>query len=126
MHEAEWSAVEQAIAGEMRLLDPHVRSSPKTVEELLDPEFFEIDRSGRRRNRAEILKMLQNEQHQGSERVRVRDMVGRLLAPGIVHLTFATEVGDLHALRTSIWRQGPEGTWRAYYHQGTPAAAYKS
>ena len=125
MHEAEWSAVEQAIAGEMRLLDPHVRSSPEAAKELLDPEFFEVGRSGRRWNRTEILKMLQREQREEGERVRARDMVGRSLAPGIVHLTFVTEVGGLRALRTSIWRQGPDGTWRIYYHQGTPAAPYE-
>lgn len=126
MQDTEWSAVEQAIMGETRLLDPRVRSSPEAAGKLLDPEFFEVGRSGRRWNRAETLEMLKREQREEGERVRVKDMVGRLLAPGIVHLTFATEVGGVRALRTSIWRQGPDGTWRSYYHQGTPAASYET
>ena len=41
-------AVQAAIAGELRLLDPEVCASPVLVSELLDPEFGEIGASGRR------------------------------------------------------------------------------
>ncbi|MCG5216525.1 nuclear transport factor 2 family protein [Streptosporangium sp. KLBMP 9127] len=40
-------AVQAAIDGELRLLDPEVRASPALVRELLDPEFTEIGASGR-------------------------------------------------------------------------------
>ncbi|MFD5346742.1 hypothetical protein [Streptomyces anulatus] len=41
-------AVQAAIEGEMRLLDPEVRASPARVLELLDPAFIEFGASGRR------------------------------------------------------------------------------
>src|SRR6478735_6257157 len=40
-------AVQAAIDGELRLLDPEVRASPALFRELMDPEFTEIGASGR-------------------------------------------------------------------------------
>ncbi|MDQ0990802.1 hypothetical protein [Streptomyces sp. V3I7] len=41
------SAVQAAVDGELRLLDPEVRASPALVLELLDRDFTEIGASGR-------------------------------------------------------------------------------
>lgn len=122
-------AVQQAIAGELRLLEPRVRASRRLAAELLDPEFTEVGKSGRRWDRETMLAELvtmdgprEPSPTEGTEppRVRVSDMVGRLLAPNLVHLTYTTEVGDARALRSSLWRRGADGEWRVYYHQGTP------
>ncbi|WP_159944425.1 MULTISPECIES: DUF4440 domain-containing protein [unclassified Nocardiopsis] len=118
-------AVRQAIEGELRLLDPRVRASRRLAGELLDPEFTEIGKSGRRWDRESILAALPTMDGPGPQegpRVRVRDMVGRMPAPGLVHLAYATEVDGVRALRSSLWRLGADGRWRLYHHQGTPVA----
>ncbi|MFD6948524.1 DUF4440 domain-containing protein [Nocardiopsis sp. TSRI0078] len=124
-------AVQQAIEGELMLLEPHVRASRRLAAELLDTEFTEVGKSGRCWDRESMLAELATmdshpdaggpgEAGAGRRRVRVTDMVGRLLAPDLVHLTYATEVGGARARRSSLWRRGADGTWRMYYHQGTP------
>jgi hypothetical protein len=47
-------AVEAAIQGELRLLDPEIRRSPEQVGALLHPEFHEFGASGRRWDRASV------------------------------------------------------------------------
>lgn len=114
--------VEQAIAAELRLLDPDVRTSPSLAAELLHPDFTEVGRSGRRWDRASILAALPTMAGSTAQgRVRVSDMVGTVLAPGIVHLTYATEAEGVRAWRSSLWLRGDDGAWRMLYHQGTPA-----
>lgn len=48
------AAVEAAIEGELRLLDPEIRRSPELVGTLLHPEFHEFGASGRIWDRASI------------------------------------------------------------------------
>ncbi|RKS08796.1 hypothetical protein DFP74_4518 [Nocardiopsis sp. Huas11] len=116
--------VDQAIAAELRLLDPDVRVSPSLASELLHPDFTEVGRSGRRWDRASILSALPTmagSTHQG--RVQVSGMTGRALAPGVVHLAYATQVEGVRAWRSSVWLRGGDGAWRVLYHQGTPTRA---
>ncbi|GGK51200.1 hypothetical protein GCM10010094_09290 [Streptomyces flaveus] len=40
--------VNEAVAGELRLMDSNVRASRSLARELLDPEFVEVGASGRR------------------------------------------------------------------------------
>jgi hypothetical protein len=40
--------VNHAIAGELQLMDPHVRDSRERAGQLLDPEFVEVGASGQR------------------------------------------------------------------------------
>ncbi|MEU8249754.1 DUF4440 domain-containing protein [Nonomuraea sp. NPDC048916] len=54
-------SVQGAMDGEMRLLDPEVRSSATLIAELLDPDFTEIGSSGRLRDRAAIMETLPRE-----------------------------------------------------------------
>jgi hypothetical protein len=51
-------AVEAAVQGELRLLDPEVRASPELVGALLHPEFHEFGASGRHWDRASIIAAL--------------------------------------------------------------------
>ncbi|MFE3456113.1 DUF4440 domain-containing protein [Nocardiopsis aegyptia] len=118
--------VEQAVAAELRLLDPAVRTSPDLAAQLLHPDFSEVGRSGRRWDRASILAALPTMAGStGQDRVRVDGMSGRSLAPGVVHLTYATEAAGVRAWRSSLWVRDEGGAWRVLYHQGTPAEALR-
>ncbi|WP_329117056.1 nuclear transport factor 2 family protein [Streptomyces sp. NBC_01465] len=115
--------VAAAIAGELRLLDPSVRSSRALAAQLLDPEFVEVGASGRRWTYEEMLAALPGMRGaaQDGPRAEVSGMAGVLLAPGLVHLTYETAFGEERARRSSIWRREQGSSdWRLLYHQGTP------
>jgi len=118
--------VNQAIAAELQLMDPRVRASRERAGQLLDPEFVEFGRSGRRWTYETMLAELPG--HPGSSpdapRFEPSDTAGVLLAPGLVHLTYETVLGERRTRRSSIWRKadGAAG-WRMYYHQATPVPA---
>ncbi|MEU5164512.1 DUF4440 domain-containing protein [Streptomyces sp. NPDC020875] len=123
----ETTAVAAAIAAELRLMDPLVRSSREEAARLLDPEFTEVGASGRHWTYETMLAGLAD--HPGSSAdgpgYEPSGFAGRLLAPGVVHLTFETRLGDRRARRSSIWREHPAtatgpAVWRMYYHQVTP------
>ncbi|MFF6983687.1 DUF4440 domain-containing protein [Streptomyces sp. NPDC008343] len=115
--------VNQAIAGELQLMDPRVRASRERAAQLLDPEFVEVGGSGRRWTREAMLDELPD--HPGSSvdapRYEPSGMSGVLLAPGLVHLTFETMIGERRTRHSSIWRKrdGVAAGWRMYYHQAT-------
>ncbi|MFF4498713.1 DUF4440 domain-containing protein [Streptomyces sp. NPDC001546] len=110
---AEANEVEEAIRGELRLMDPTVRTSRAEARQLLDPEFVEVGASGRRWSYEEILAELPEMPGNSEEGPRYvpSGMTGVALAPGVVHLTY----------ETTLWcRLGEEAGWRMYYHQATP------
>ncbi|MFH8798605.1 DUF4440 domain-containing protein [Streptomyces sp. NPDC017936] len=116
-------AVNAAIEGELRLLDPAVRSSRTEAVRLLDPEFTEVGSSGRRYTYEDMIAWLPD--HPGSSATgpvyEPSEITGVLLAPGLVHLTYETRFDGRRARRSSLWRKRDEETgWRMYYHQGTP------
>lgn len=113
-------AVQAAIAGETRLLDPDVRASPELVSALLDPAFTEIGASGRRWDATSILAVMSAGPVDPESPVRVSEMNGVVLAPGIVHLTYFADGNGRRAWRSSLWRMTETG-WRMYFHQGTLA-----
>ncbi|MEU6985756.1 nuclear transport factor 2 family protein [Streptomyces sp. NPDC046324] len=114
--------IDEAIAAELRLMDPSVRSSRALSRELLDPDFVEIGASGRRWTYAEMLAALSEIAGGSAEGPRYEPsaMNGTVLAPGLVHLTYDTHIDGHHAHRSSLWRRHTDGTWRMYYHQATP------
>jgi len=114
--------VRQAVAAELRLMDPAVRASPERAGRLLDPEFVEVGGSGRRWTYETMLAQLAG--HEGSSadgpRYEPSEISGVRLAPGLVHLTFETLLGERRTRHSSIWRKGEGGEgWRMYYHQAT-------
>ncbi|GFH34406.1 nuclear transport factor 2 family protein [Streptomyces pacificus] len=111
-------AVQAAIDGELRLLDPEVRACPAGVLELLDPEFTEIGASGQRWDAESILKVTSDGSVSPESPVEVSEMSGVVLAPGIVHLTYFADSQGRRAWRSSLWRLTDTG-WRMYFHQGT-------
>jgi len=82
----------------------------------------EVGASGQRWTYEAMLAELPD--HPGSSldapRFEPSEISGVLLAPGLVHLTFETMLGERRTRHSSIWRKG-EGAagWRMYYHQAT-------
>ncbi|MDQ0604495.1 hypothetical protein QF037_008840 [Streptomyces canus] len=111
-------AVQAAIDGELRLLDPEVRASPARVLALLDSEFTEIGASGRRWDVESILSVTSGGSVSADSPVEVSEMSGAVLAPGVVHLTYLAENQGRRTWRSSLWRLTDTG-WRMYFHQGT-------
>ncbi|MFR9787488.1 DUF4440 domain-containing protein [Streptomyces sp. MB22_4] len=119
----ETDEVREAIAGELRLMDPGVRATRALVRELLDPDFVEVGASGRRWTYEEMVAALpeMDGATESGPRYEPSDFTGVLLSPGLVHLTYETTLAGNRARRSSLWRkQGPASTWRMYYHQATP------
>ncbi|MDQ0986165.1 nuclear transport factor 2 family protein [Streptomyces sp. V2I9] len=115
--------VNAAIQGELRLLDPAVRLSRSAAEALLDPEFVEVGASGRRWTYEEMLAALPGLDggDVNGPRFEPSGMTGVVLAPGLVHLTYACVIDGARSRRSSLWRRREgDGSWRMYYHQGTP------
>jgi hypothetical protein len=106
-------AVQAAIDGELRLLDPEVRASPALVLELLDPKFTEIGASGRWWDTESILTVTSAGTVSPEAPVKVSNMSGTLLAPGIVHLTHFADNQGRRVWRSSLWRLTETG-WRMY------------
>ncbi|MER6121351.1 nuclear transport factor 2 family protein [Streptomyces sp. NPDC001795] len=113
------SAVQAAIDGELRLLDPEIRRSPELAGALLHPDFREFGASGRRWDRASIMDALASATDPGEQPIVASRMAGVRLAPDLVHLTFDTENNGRRAHRSSLWRRTDDG-WLLYFHQGTP------
>ncbi|MGW1881380.1 nuclear transport factor 2 family protein [Streptomyces sp. NPDC001970] len=118
-------AVAAAIEGELRLLDPVVRTEPSLLAELLHPDFLEFGASGRRWTRDAIIELLSGKGSQTHKPVTASEMTGTQLAPDVVHLTFVTEVNGRRAHRSSLWRLTGD-VWRLYFHQGTLISADES
>ncbi|MEU6893005.1 DUF4440 domain-containing protein [Streptomyces sp. NPDC046557] len=119
----EADGVGEAIARELRLMDPHVRTSRALARRLLDPEFVEVGASGRRWTYDDMVAALPEMEGAaaGGPRYEPSEMTGVALAPGLVHLTYTTVIDGQRARRSSLWRRDDvDGTWRMYYHQATP------
>ncbi|MFE5495701.1 DUF4440 domain-containing protein [Streptomyces virginiae] len=115
--------VAEAVAREMRLMSPGVRTSRALTDGLLDPEFVEVGASGRRWDRSAMLAALPDLEGGAEDgpRYEPAGMTGVELAPGVVHLTYETTIDGRRARRSSIWRRAADGSgWRMYYHQATP------
>ncbi len=113
-------AVEAAMEGELRLLDPEVRASPELFGALLHPEFTEVGASGTRWDRETIGEVLMDgSAPAGRPATTVSRMRGVQLADELVHLTYDTDDNGRRAHRSSLWRRTDDG-WRLWFHQGTP------
>ncbi|ATL31351.1 DUF4440 domain-containing protein [Streptomyces formicae] len=115
-------AVQAAIEGELRLLDPEVRASPELFGALMHPEFTEFGSSGTRWDRASIMRALMAAPDPGSRPTTTSGMRGVQLADDVVHLTFDTDDNGRRAHRSSLWRRTEDG-WRIWFHQATPFTA---
>ena len=107
------------IERELALLTSEFRGSAERLEELLDPDFEEIGKSGRLWTRAEMIAALAADTDPEQHTVSTSDMVGRTVCSGLVLLTYVMELEGRRARRSSLWRLSTKG-WRVLYHQGTP------
>ncbi|AZM64993.1 DUF4440 domain-containing protein [Streptomyces sp. WAC 01420] len=125
----EADGVAEAIAGELKLMSPRVRASRELAGQLFDPDFVEVGASGRRWDRQAMLAELPDKPGASDDGPLYEPvgMAGRVLAPGIVHVTYEAVLGERRSRHSSIWRKLDEGTgWRMYYHQGTLVPADQS
>jgi len=104
------------IERELALLTPDVRGSADQLEELLDPDFVEIGKSGRLWTRGEMIAALVADTNPEQHSIHVSDLNGRTVGPGFVLLTYVTQVEGRRARRSSLWRQSMKG-WRVLHHQ---------
>ncbi|MCX0246874.1 nuclear transport factor 2 family protein [Streptomyces drozdowiczii] len=111
--------VDAAIEGELRLLDPLVRASADLLDQVLHPDYREVDTTGRHWDRDTIIDLLVSGRAPAPGRLTASRMRGVHLADGLVHLTFDTEARNKRAHRSSLWRLTRAG-WLLYYHQATP------
>jgi hypothetical protein len=104
---------------ELALLTPGVRSSADQFEELLDPHFEEIGKSGRLWTRGERIAALVDDTDPEQDSINVSDISGRTVGPGFVFRTYVAQVERRPARRSSLVRQSVKG-WRVVHQQGTP------
>lgn len=114
--------VAAAVEGELRLLDPAVRSSAETLAQVLHPEYREIDSTGRIWDRDAMIASLTGRGAPRPGPLTASRMRGVQLDGGLVHLTYDTERKGRRAHRSSLWVLTGTG-WALYFHQATPFAA---
>ena len=107
---------------ERELHQLETRRNRNRMEALLDPEFVEFGRSGRRYSRADVLNEFAPDRsfpaiHSGDFRLVMLSQQVALLTYVSAHLD-ANGTKDLHALRSSIWVRDETG-WQIRFHQGT-------
>ncbi len=109
---------------ELQLMSPAVRRDRQRVSGLLARDFVEFGASGRAWSREETLDALASETF---EPPIVEDFRCRLLAEGLVLVTYRTVRGDTGSeprtitLRSSVWARHAKG-WVLRFHQGTRAS----
>lgn len=106
---------------EERLLQPDVRRSTQTLNDLLADEFIEFGSSGRTYDKQQILESLTNENLVPRTS---KNFNTRILAPGIILATYHSTYWEpgakpAHSRRCSIWKL-VNGRWQMIFHQGTP------
>lgn len=104
---------------EETLLDPTVRSSLATLNELIADEFIEFGCSGNVYNKQQVIDGLLNEV---PFLYSLTDFKKTILAPDIVLVTYKfiqqKNNGSITSLRSSIWRL-INNRWQIIFHQGT-------
>ena len=109
---------------EKELLRPDVRADSDRLGGLLHAEFEEFARSGRRYDRAAVLREFSN--GRVAEPVVAENFDLAQLSDTVALLTYESRHADgaRPSLRSSIWVWTPAG-WRLRFHQGTPADALR-
>lgn len=101
---------------ELQFMRPGVRSSRKSLEELLAEDFVEFGSAGDIYDRSSIVSALVLE---APVAWSIASFQAKLLAGDVALVTYsATKGGGESALRSSIWRR-IDGRWRMVFHQGT-------
>lgn len=110
---------------EVELHHPGVRCDAQRLEQLLHSDFHEVGRSGRKYDRATVMRFLSEQA--ASPPVISEHFALQHLGPQVVLLTYRSALlrpdatFENHALRSSVWVH-KDALWQLIYHQGTPAA----
>ena len=120
MSAAHDSDVQQVIENELRLMDRAVRRSRPAAAALLDRGFREFGSSGRAWDYESILDLTNRDD---SVSPTVDEVRADRLGPDVILLTYRTRTPTRTARRSSVWRRQDGGSWRIYFHQGTPVSA---
>lgn len=116
----EESAVPRVLELERELQSPAVRADQGRLRQLLAPDFLEVGASGRQWDRETILGLLREQSDgEATPTIGIHDLHGRVIAPGVVQVSWDSITGDRRARRTSIWCERDSG-WQQVHHQGTP------
>ncbi len=106
---------------ERELQSSVARADEGRLRQLLAPDFTEVGASGRIWDRDSILDMLRRESAVDAPSIGIHDLRGRVIAPGVVQVSWDSSRGGRRARRTSIWCEREAG-WQQVHHQGTPFA----
>ncbi|WP_170285671.1 DUF4440 domain-containing protein [Microbacterium rhizomatis] len=101
---------------EIALLRNETRRDPTGVDALLDTDFIEIGRSGRRWTRDEIVGALAAEQRR--EMPTTDEWLFNEIAPGLFLVTYRLDTHATSSRHSSIW-DTKSGVPRIRFHQGT-------
>lgn len=108
--------LDEAILGEITLLDPGTRADPERLRGLVHPDFLEFGASGRTHTHDSVLRDLPAAPDLDAE---VTDIGAVRLAPDVILVTY-TLTEPAVTRRSSIWVQDGQKGWRMRFHQGTP------
>lgn len=103
----------------------NTRKQQSVVDELLHDSFFEIGRSGKRYDRAQVIAALINDAP--GDEIQAEDFAVTVLSEGCALLTYRSFTRDAQGeiarptLRASVWKKTDKG-WQMRFHQGTPEA----
>lgn len=111
--------VAEAMAAERLSLTRACRRDPARLGALLAADFREVGASGTVYTRAEVVAVVAADSPAEDDEIAVTDLRGRLLAPGLVMVTYRAESAGRHTHRTSLWRRAETGRWEMFHHQGT-------
>lgn len=115
---AEADEVAQVLELERDLHSPATRRDPARLDALLADDFAAIGASGLVWDRAGIIQLLGRDEHE-PDAIRIEDLEARVLADGVILVTWTSVRASRRARRSSLWRRDESG-WRLAHHQGTP------
>ena len=100
---------------EARLWQTASRFDHAFMDAVLDEDFVEFGRSGRRYDKATLpMDPIEID-------ARLTDYAATPLADDVWLATYVSELGGERANRSSLWLRTPSG-WRLRFHQGTPTS----
>lgn len=95
------------------------RDSARLLE-LLAPDFLEVGASGRVWDLSGVLELLDAPEYADpdDEEIAVTGLGGRIIAEGVILVSWDSTHKNRRARRTSLWHRDPDG-WHLMHHQGT-------
>jgi hypothetical protein len=98
---------------------PEFGTTPKDIDKLMAPEFWETTASGRRVSRQFVLEFLEKRYETTTEVVwEIEDFRCQEIAADNYLVTYTLFQGERVTRRTAIWRRTTD-SWQVVYHQGT-------